>query len=202
MGSNDTNKGQMLTEADLTKRKPGRPPRGPEDRKRTNVTVRLDDELHDRLLDEAVQSGRSFNAEIQHRLRLSLPGESTGAGLWLDVQAIRAVASGEVELIITRDKTSRPQGVVIAHIPGEHLPTLRAALTDALATLNSEFVKRQRPHSSGARGLDQVRDKLRVALALIEQLAERAALTDAAPDDAGTIFGLTVLNTSQIDLER
>jgi plasmid stability protein len=177
----------MRTEPEPTKRKPGRPPRRPEDRKRTNLTVRLDDELRDQLLDEATQLGRSFNAEVEHRLRLSLAGESSEAGLWLDMRAVHAIASGQVEVIITRDKTSRSQGVVLAQIPGEQVPTLRVALTEALAALNSEwYVKRQRPHSPGARGLDQVRDKLRVALALIEQLAEREALADAVSGDAGT----------------
>jgi hypothetical protein len=177
----------MRTKADPTKRKPGRPPRAPEDRKRTNVTVRLGEELHRQLFDEAAHSGRSFNAEIEHRLKLSFASVSPEAGLWLDLQAIQAVASGQVELIITRDKTSRPEGVVIAQIPGEHIPTLRAALEEALAALGSEWlVKPQRPHSPGARALDRVCDKLRVARALIEQLAESEALTVTASDREST----------------
>jgi hypothetical protein len=195
----------MRTKADPTKRKPGRPRRGLEDHKRTNVTVRLDEELHAQLLDEAAQSGRSFNSEVQHRLRLSTAGATREAGLWLDIQAIQAVASGQVELIVTRDKTSRPEGVVIAQIPGEHIPTLRGALTDALATLNSEwFVKKQRLHSPGARALDKVRDKLRVALALIEQLTEAAALTDATSDSADTTPAQRIehLAHAMIDLAR
>ena len=163
----------MPSKPNTSKRKPGRPRLPPEELKRGNATFRLRDALADQLVAAAQSTGRSFSAEITHRLERSFDLENSQPSMSINRATADAIADGLINVSVRGAKT----GHHTSPLSGEDISGLRSALETAIATLNSEwFVRRPRPDTPQARALETARYQIRTALSVTEGLAARALL--------------------------